>query len=153
MEVGHWEEKIDHPKTLYFVKFPTCRVSSCLRGIEPTLFHARAPYSAQTLPLDYAPEDTFQYSGKTQEESITYGPIASLGRSLDSKNCPSCSSMLHLANGALCPLSKQHYGVCRSAGVDTRIFPSSVVADRGFTRAKCWRDPPPAREGNNRYKS
>ncbi|KAK4359544.1 hypothetical protein RND71_021773 [Anisodus tanguticus] len=33
------------------------RVSSCLRGIEPTLSHARAPYSAQALPLDYALED------------------------------------------------------------------------------------------------
>ncbi|KAK4368700.1 hypothetical protein RND71_012492 [Anisodus tanguticus] len=36
---------------------PTYRISSCLRGIEPTLSHARAPYSAQALPLDYAPED------------------------------------------------------------------------------------------------
>ncbi|KAK4348958.1 hypothetical protein RND71_031713 [Anisodus tanguticus] len=35
------------------------RISSCLRGIEPTLSHARAPYSAQALPLDYAPEDKY----------------------------------------------------------------------------------------------
>ncbi|KAJ8559950.1 hypothetical protein K7X08_004008 [Anisodus acutangulus] len=39
---------------------PTCRVSSCLRGIEPTMSYARAPYSAQALQLDYAPEDYFQ---------------------------------------------------------------------------------------------
>ncbi|KAK4360462.1 hypothetical protein RND71_019414 [Anisodus tanguticus] len=36
------------------------RISSCLRGIEPMLSHAVAPYSARALPPDYAPRTNFE---------------------------------------------------------------------------------------------
>ncbi|KAK4380079.1 hypothetical protein RND71_001941 [Anisodus tanguticus] len=77
------------------------RISSCLRGIEPTLSHARAPYSAQALPLDYAPEDTQNLILASIQNNLS--PVAMGGA--DSILRPTLDGKLETLHGVIASLA------------------------------------------------